>query len=422
MTRKRKLLSPEELQAQFINVNRGGPDVGPPLPPPPPKPSQNGSTPSEPWLPRPTPSEPKGYEPGNSRPAVGRLAVFIQRRPIEWLIPDLVPRDTLTFLIGMPSCGKSSFGAWLASQAQRPAILPGSEESVEAALIPRLAANQVALERTLILDGRLWSMPHDKAGLVAALRDHRADLLWIDPIDSYAGEAQENDGQAVRAVLESFVALAAAVPCAVVAARHPGKQAGNLCPGSRQWRTVPRQILHMTVHEGPPLRRFIAVVKEPTGARPRPRECRVFGEPGEPGRFTLGPEVSDAELSGTDESDEVERWRIDDAGAFLLAILKDGELESGEVYKRGEAERFTDRTLRRAAKKVGVQIERSGNGREHKSVWKVVHSGTPDNETLTPPPPPSEVAGGGVSVTVRSAEVPEPTAKKARKSRGKKTP
>lgn len=376
---------------------------------------------SRPWAPPARSADPPEYQPGNSRPATGRLAVHVQRRRVEWLIPDLIPREMLTFIVGDPDAGKSSFGAWLCSQARRPAILPGFEESVESQLVPRLAANQVRLESTLILDGRLWSMPHDRQALIDALRYHAADLLWIDPIDSYVGECSEIDGDGVRAALEALVSVAQRVPCSVVAARHPGKAAGNICPGSRQWRAVPRQILHLKMDEGPPLRRFLRVAKEPSGQRPPPHECHIGGEPGEPGRFTLGPAIDPATWNGTDEADQVERWKIDDAGAFLLAILKEGALDSIEVYKRGEAERFTDRTLRRAAKKVGVEIQRTGNGREHKSEWKVIHSGTLAKPLIDTQRPESTSAEGVSISDGQSARVEKTAKKKGGKSRAKTT-
>jgi len=113
-----------------------------------------------------------------------------------------------------------------------------------------------------------------------------------------------------------------------------------------------------------------------------------------------------------DEQDRVDRWKIDQAEAFLRAFLSDGEKESALVYKSGEVERLSDRTLRKAAERIGVIIKREGVGREHRSLWFLPHSGTPAlTETHTPGP--ESPAKGSVSESAgRSAGVRKKKSKK----------
>lgn len=310
-------------------------------------------------------------------PIEGRLACTVARGRVEWLLPGLIPADALTFVVGTPGAGKSTFGAWLCAQARRPAVLPGHEESVGCALLPRLVAADVRLERCLILDGRDWTMPDHRAGLVAVLRHHVADLLWVDPVDSYVGEINENDGPTVRVALEALARVAADVPCAVVAARHPGKAAGNLCPGSRQWRAVPRQIVELSVDEGPPERRFLRLAKPYASGPKPPHEYTLEGECDDVRRFRLGPEVPQADLDLVGVYDPVERRRIDEAMDLVRALLSEAEQESSYVYSVAERERLSDRVMRLAARRLGVKVRREGVGREHKSYWQRLHSGTP---------------------------------------------
>jgi energy-coupling factor transporter ATP-binding protein EcfA2 len=354
---------------------------------------------------------PPGFQPGNSRPAVGRIASTIHPTAATWFATDLIVAGELTFVIGEPGAGKSTFGAHLCRLAQRPMILPGYEESVESALIPRLRAGQVRLETTLILDGRQWSLPQDRATLGQVVVDHQADLLWIDPIDTYVSMGSENDGPEVRAALESLVRIAHDTGVTVVAARHPGKQPSNLLPGSRQWRAVPRGLVRLQVDAGPPLRRYISRVKPLTGDQPPAMEYTLLGDPGEPCRFSLGSPVSQGTLDLVGESDQVERRKIDDAEHLLRGLLADAEQESSYIYAAAERERLGDRVVRRAAARIQVIVRREGVGREHRTIWRLPTPATPDRVTQTPPPGQTPSLGG-VSVTVSGVEPPSPVKRK----------
>jgi len=340
------------------------------------------STPPEPARP-----DPPEYLNGASRIVGGRYADTIPRATITWLVPGFVPLQTLSFVVGPPGCGKSCLGAWLCSVAKRPAILPGSEEHIEVDLCPRLAAANVPLGRCLILDERQWVLPADRGALTAALVAGRCDLLWIDPVDSYIGDADENDGQSVRAALESLVRVAHDANCAVVCARHPGKSAGNLCPGSRQWRAVPRLIWEMVVGSSDRDRRVLRPWKPYAGVSRLPKSYQLIGDGDAPRRFAMGVAVDGSELEVLSISDQVERSKVEEAINLLEHFLAESEQESAAVYLMGEKERIGERTLRVAARRLGVKIRREGSGKEHRSWWLLRHSGTPA-DPQTPPPAP----------------------------------
>jgi hypothetical protein len=360
----------------------------------PPRPRQAkpmGEEPQDQWgwdqpLPNSGPQQPDPpeYQPGASRAGSGRLASEIPAETVTWLVPDLVPCATLIFAVGRPSSGKSTFGAWLCGQAVRPCILPGYEESVGSTMLPRLMANRVMLPLCRILDDRVWTLPHDRGPLTAVLQQHRADLLWIDPVDSYVGSDAERSGVAVREALESLCRLARDVPCAVVCARHPGKAAGNLCPGYKEWLAVPREVLEITHDRGPPERRFLRRTKDPWSLGRTPREFTLLGEPGEPKRFSLGPQVEESEAEAIDLPDPVERSMLDQAREMILALLAEGRMDSSAVRSAAEKEGIKDGILGRAKRRLGVKVVREGVGREHKSYWALSHTLTPS--TLATPP------------------------------------
>jgi len=357
-----------------------------------------------------TPPDPVEYRPGNARQPIGRLASCVASRPVSWFIPDLVPKECLTMLIGPPDAGKSTCGAWMCSVAKRPAILPGYEESVEIMLRPRLEKNGVKLNQCLLLDGRPWQLPHDRQLITDTLIRHGADLLWVDPIDTYVSDCSENEGQGVREALESFARIATDVGCAVVAVRHPGKNPNNLCPGSRQWRAVPRVILQISVDDGPPIRRFMKMFRDPFGSGNKPREVHLEGFDRQPKVFRLGDLAKPSDVESASVSDVIERTMIDSAAELLKLLLANGEVESSNVYKHMEQERFKDRTVRLAARRLNVFIRREGSGLEHRSLWSLTDSGTPAHPESDTPKPKSRHRKKGVSQSeCRSAGVPEPT-------------
>lgn len=301
--------------------------------------------------------------------AAGRLASSVQREEVGWYFSPFVPARCLTLVVGAPSCGKSSLGALLCTLSKRPAILPGNEEDIGCALVPRLAAAQVALERCLLLDGRSWSFPTDRAALQRALVAHGADLLWIDPIDTYVGECSENDGPGVRAALEALARVARESAITIIAARHPGKAAGNICPGSRQWRAVPREVIELRHERVPVTRRVVRALKDPYGRRAGAWTFTLEGEPGAPPRWTLGAAVSEEDADTVGACDAVEAYMVAEAGKLLSRLLKDGPQDSQWIYAECEKFRLHARTVRVAATRLGVKKVRGGFGKEHKCVW-----------------------------------------------------
>lgn len=370
-----------------------------------PKPSRNG-----------TPAQPLVYTvdqpPPNSGPEFldrfvpfnqdgttteGRLMSQVKPQIVSWFVEQWVARGCLSLVVGPRNCGKGTFGAWLSSLAQRPAIIPGWEESTEHMLIPRLLKAGCVPHRVRILDQKTVSLPSDARWLTSVLRTHQCDLLWIDPIDSVMSEESRRDGSAVRAGLESLARLAHDLGIPVIGVRHPGKLAGNVCRGFTEWQDVPRQILELQHDLGPPERRTIRRWKDPWGWGRQPREFTLEGEAGQPRTFKLGGLVDEDSLDSTASLEPVDRWQIDQAEKLIRAVLAEGEQDSVMVYGHAERERIGERTMRRAARRIPVHIYRDGHGASHKSVWSLnkrpdspATPATPDRDSDTPLPPPSQ--------------------------------
>jgi hypothetical protein len=307
---------------------------------------------------------------------IGRLASTIRPQAVCWLAEPYVARSVLHCVAGDPDSGKSCFGAWLAARAKRPCILPGREEDVGLRLIPRLLAAGVDLSRCTVLDDREYQLPDHSQALTDALRLLGSDLLWIDPIDTYLSEDHRDGGDGVRVGLESLARVAVQTGCAVVYVRHPGKQPGNWCPGVRHWRAVPRVILLLVAGTGTRRRQYLRAWRDLDGSARLPREYVLRGEPTECPQWALGPAISEEEASIMEVTDALDRAQIDRAGDLLQALLAGGEEEVRIVRKHCEDEGIGERTLQRAARRIGAVIRRQGQGREHRAYYRLLP--TPD--------------------------------------------
>jgi hypothetical protein len=312
-----------------------------------------------------------GDEDQRPRPkGAGRPGTALRQRALTWFLEPWILQGAFSLVVGDPTSGKSTFGAWLMARARRPVLLPGAEEDVEVMTLPRMEAHGVNLAELLVLDDADYTMPTRKNQLAELLARHRADLLWIDPIDSYVGDTEENNGMAVRATLEAFAWLARFTSCAVVATRHPGKAPGNVLPGSRQWRAVPRVVLELVVDPGPPQRRLIRPNRDSTGRDAPPTLYSLEGEKGRPRIWTWGEPIDATEVEVIRAvPDTVDRWKIDQACELLRALLAGGEMDSRAVYQRADQEKINDRMVRRAMQRLGVQVRRDDYGVNHRSYW-----------------------------------------------------
>jgi hypothetical protein len=302
----------------------------------------------------------------------GRTAATVAPAPVEWLIEPWVARKQLTLIAGQPGTGKSTFGAWLVSHAKRPIIMPGCEEDPGMMLIPRLLAHGVKLSDVLLLDTMEWVFGRDRERLIRAVRQHSADLIWLDPLDNYMGEADEDLGGPVRRYLESLFHVARETGAAIVGVRHPGKDPRNLLPGSRHWRTVPRMVLELLYDGGPPVRRVCRPHKDSLGREAPARFYDLVGPPGRPRLWTWGKEAPEMEVDLIRSNpDRLERHKIEDAIELIEGMLAREEIEISAIYSAGEKERIGDRCIRRAGERIGVLKRREGNGRDHRCYWRL---------------------------------------------------
>lgn len=295
----------------------------------------------------------------------GRLASDLVPQTVEWLIKPWIPRALLSVVVGMPNIGKSTFMAWLLGIAKSAAILPGFEEVPEVTTLPRLKAHKVLLESVRFLDDRPYFLPRDKVRIANILTGWEADLLVIDPIDSYMDEdLNENVGRDVRTFLESAAWIARETGAAVVGVRHPGKDRTNVMPGSRQWRAVPRMIVELIEDSSVPPKKFIRHFRDGLGQDARPREYVLQGERGKPRVFKLLGEMDDAlNTLSTSAGDPACRLKVRLAGQVLRHMMEsETECFAEDYMARLQAQSIGGSAGYEARRLCGIFSIPSGSG------------------------------------------------------------
>lgn len=318
------------------------------------------------------PSPAKADQAGGEKPKLRVLGSDITERPVDWLVARMIPRRLITYVVGAPGTGKSTFGACVAKQAGRTLIMPGIEEEADGQVMPRLRVNGVAGDSVGFLTRGDWTLPGKQDDLIGELLDFKADLLWIDPLDDYMGNADENDAKAVRGILKALMTVAREANCGVAFVRHPGKNPANLFPGSRVWFTMPRWVLELVKDFGEDKRRVIRQAKESLGPVLPPHYFTLEGEERQPKVFTLGEPLTPdrAELVGT-VMDKEEGRRMREAKAFLLTYYADGEQPVAPMWVVVDKLKMGTRTVRYAAEELGMLSRSTGSGPGSVTYWRL---------------------------------------------------
>lgn len=301
----------------------------------------------------------------------GRKASSLKHRELGFILNPYVARSTLTLLVGGSNSGKSTFLAHLVKHARSTVYLPGYEEDPDLSLLPRLLANHVRLDDVHLLDRGNWKMPVARDKLLKIVQQLRADLVVVDPVTSYIAEGgSENSPENVRELLEAFLYIAVETDCAVVVVRHPGKDPNNLLRGAGSWREVPRVILELLLEKGECERRLIRFEKDGYGRGIPPSAYKLNGEKGRAKVFALAEAVTEARADlMRDVPDQLERLKIDQAVELLKSLLHDGRKDAKTIFAAGDLERLSERTMRNAARQLGIKPIREGFGTDMKSYW-----------------------------------------------------
>lgn len=328
----------------------------------------------------PSPSDGPGLE--------TRKASEIEEEPATWLLHPWFPRGMLSVLVGLPNTGKSTLLASLVAHvtggppltSKRGSVpgnvvmLPSKEEPVAIMTRPRLRTVGADLERVHVLSERRLSLPRDAKRLARTVNGHCAELLVVDPIDSFLAEGvSENNANDVRPLLEAMQWVAEDTGCGVIAVRHPGKDASNVMPGSRAWRDVPRVIVELSTDGGIPPRYQVSLRKDGLGTGALPRRYELVGEPGKPKRFKLAEELDRAAEDLTrSASGPTGRYKLMQACRLIRYLFgHEDEPTRQSLGEEGRKQGLGEDTVNDALRLLGVRSVPPG---ERGDPWRLVRT------------------------------------------------
>ncbi|MCV6963942.1 AAA family ATPase [Mycobacterium intermedium] len=325
----------------------------------------------------------------------------VKAERVEWLWQSRLPLGKIVTADGDPGLGKStlalSFAATVTTGGQWPTgercqhpgdvLLLSAEDGLADTVRPRLDAAGADVNRVHAIEGKTLIDPNsgerylrplnlaDVLDLDAAMATTDARLLVVDVLMAFlpAGTDAHKD-QDVRRVLSALGAAADRNRCTVLLLRHLNKGASRdpmyRGGGSIGIVGAARAGLLVAADPNDPTQRVLACVKSNLGVMPQSLAYRLVDSPdhGVARVEWLGTTHHDARgLLAAPESEEDSDERTA-AEHWLQDYLNVNGPTASKVVKNDAAkERFSEATLKRAKKKLGVEDRSSGFPRT--STW-----------------------------------------------------
>jgi hypothetical protein len=344
---------------------------------------------------------------GGTPRAITRRLSDVQSESVSWLSPGRIPFGKLTVLEGDPGLGKSTVLLDLAARLTRgqgfpgdPALEPAhvilltAEDGLADTVRPRLEAAGADCNRVHTLEGFIrddgatgeivLGDPNNPASLVVLeelIRATGAGLVIVDVLTAFLSGARDSyRDHDMRGALRPLASLAERTGCAIVVVRHLRKSGGGKAitagGGSIAIGGAARSVLLVDKDPEDDERRVVASVKCNLAPPPPSLAFRIEGtETGVSRIVWLGQSEHTAESlteARASEAGEVgQRSKVEECADCLLDWLASGAMDRKEVLRLGRDRGFSDSTVERAARKIGVVAHRSGFGKEARSMWSL---------------------------------------------------
>jgi hypothetical protein len=328
---------------------------------------------------------------------VYRILASIAPETVLWLDPGRIPLGKITILEGDPGLGKSTLLAELTARVTRGEGFPGSplftpawvvwlsgEDGAADTLRPRLDAAGADVERVAVLDGvrveegpeRELVLPEAEAlrALEELLTTYPVKLVIIDVLNAFlSSEVDAHKDHHIRRALRPLKELAERTGVAIAAVRHLTKASGGKAimagGGSIGLGGAARSLLLVDRDPQDPTRCVLASVKSNCSATPPSLSFAIVGAPNGAamvewhGTSSETAESLTAARTGSEDSSPRE---VED---YLRELLEGDGLDRGLVMKRTKEAGYGQRSVQRAAHRLGVVYHKPGFGLP--TVWRL---------------------------------------------------
>ena len=327
----------------------------------------------------------------------------VERELLDWLWPGRIPLGKLTLLAGDPGLGKSFVtldiaarvsrgNSWpdapLLTQSVGNVILFNAEDDLADTIAPRLDKAKADDTRIVAVEGvavcgqrRHFSLKGRSARLEEVLHKRsETRLVVIDPIAAYCGNVDSHRNTDVRGLLAPLAELAGRFRAAVVAVTHLSKTGGSKAVyramGSLAFTAAARSVWAIVKDTADPQRRLFLPAKmnlarDPDGLAYRITDGQVAWE-----TDSVHMHADDA-FAAEAAAAEPRRGRTSnerrEAAEWLRDQLSDGPVPTTQILEIGKELGFSEKTLRRAYKTVGVKPTRASFGGQW--LWRLTDEG-----------------------------------------------
>lgn len=358
------------------------------------------------------------YQAAPARPHI-RPGVILENcanippKPIQWLMHGWIPKGKFLTLAGPPATGKtmlvinlaatiSTGGMWPdGTYAQKGVVVIWTgEDGVDDTILPRLIAaeadlNYIRIVRTIHEGGRSRSFNPAKdlpALSQAIIEAGEVALLVIDSI-AQAISGDSNKNSAVRQSLDPLVTLAETSGCSVLGITHVNKSTKGKDPldrvnGSLALGAVSR-VVYLTAKEPSSgckediqtcvlVRAKSNIESDLDGWRYHIEKCQFQsnGTTFSSARIVWHPErvIGSAKeiLRQADQPAELGKSSaVDEAGAFLKALLSDGPKVPQEIELCAKQAGIAMSAIKRAKSKLNIESHRQHSGPSSPFFWSL---------------------------------------------------
>ena len=273
----------------------------------------------------------------------------IEPKEVKWLWYPYIPFGKVTLLQGDPGDGKSKLMLSIAALLSKGEPLPFTETE----------------ENLIFIKEGEKSLSFGDNRIREAIEMYHAKLLILDPMSSYIGEScSMNNANETRAEFNHLIAVAKDTGCAIVIIAHMNKMRDTnplyRTNGSIDIAGAARSILAITrtPNKEVPAERYLVQVKSnlaPTGSA-------ILFEVSEKGVDFISEMEMTAEEAFQSLAPKIGRPNDKEvkAKAFLIEMLKDGEMLSSDCEEKLEAAGFRKSTIKKAKKNAGVISRKKG--------------------------------------------------------------
>lgn len=318
----------------------------------------------------------------------------VEEKEPEWLVTDYIPKGQITVLAGDGGSGKTTIWCSIAAAVSSggPCFLnqdnpftkncaPGrvlffsSEDSAEYTLKGRLRRSGAKLENVLSLDLADERFPEIKFNaplLEELIKEYRPELVIFDPLQSYVPpDIQMGQRNAMRACLNPLIGLGEKYGTTFIIIVHTNKQAGlwgrkRIADSADIWDIARSVLIAGEANDG---LRYISQEKSNYGPLAQTVLFRLDSGKVEFEGYT---DKKDKDYVTAATAATYQAPAREDAKAFILDYLKDGEKETADLDGMMKAQGVSGKTLERAKaelKKEGKIIYVRRGRREDQKVY-----------------------------------------------------